>query len=275
MTKAMVTGSSGFIGRRVIQKLTEMNSSISLVDDEYFLTADWRSTLYQTLDAENPDVIYHVGACSNTLESDVQYMMTRNYESTKVIMDWCVSKNRKLIYSSSAANYGESGQYPSNLYGWSKYAAEDYVIKSGGIALRYFNVYGPGEQDKGRMASFLFQAFTKSLNHESIQIFPGKPQRDFVYINDVVSANLFAYKEYNEQRGRYYEVSTGVASTFEEKLEIFGLSHEYTDEDKIPKGYQFYTCGNPAKWLNGWKPEFPLKKGVLDYQLFLEKSFSN
>ena len=275
MTKAMVTGSSGFIGRRLIQQLTEMDVSVSLVDDEYFLAEDWRSALHHTLSAENPEVIFHAGACSDTLESDVQYMMTRNYESTKVIMDWCFSNHRKLIYSSSAANYGDSGLYPSNLYGWSKYAAEDYVIKSGGIALRYFNVYGPGEQDKGKMASFLFQAVQKSLNHETIEIFPGKPQRDFVYINDIVSANIFAYKEYDEQRGKYYEVSTGVASTFEEKLEIFGLTHQYTEESRIPKGYQFYTCGDPDKWLKGWKPEYPLKRGVLDYQLFLEKSFSN
>ncbi len=166
MSKAMVTGSSGFVGRRLIQQLIELNSTVSSVDDEYFLSADWRSELLKILNSENPDVIFHVGACSNTLESDVQYMMTRNYESTKVIMDWCVRNNRKLIYSSSAANYGESGQYPSNLYGWSKYAAEDYVVKSGGLALRYFNVYGPGEQDKGRMASFLFQAFIKSRTQE-------------------------------------------------------------------------------------------------------------
>ncbi len=275
MSKAMVTGSSGFVGRRLIQQLIELNSTVSSVDDEYFLSADWRSELLKILNSENPDVIFHVGACSNTLESDVQYMMTRNYESTKVIMDWCVRNNRKLIYSSSAANYGESGQYPSNLYGWSKYAAEDYVVKSGGLALRYFNVYGPGEQDKGRMASFLFQAFIKSRTQELIEIFPGKPQRDFVYINDIISANLFADKEYENQHGMYYEVSTGVASTFEEKLEIFGLTYGYTDKSYIPEGYQFYTCGDPDKWLKGWRPEYSLKAGVLDYQLFLEKSFPN
>ena len=120
----------------------------------------------------NYDAVFHVGACSDTLETNVDYMMTRNYESTKIIMDWCVKNNKPMIYSSSAANYGTNNLYPSNLYGWSKYVGEGYVISNGGIALRYFNVYGPGEEDKGKMASVAYQMFIKNTKGEKITLFP-------------------------------------------------------------------------------------------------------
>jgi ADP-L-glycero-D-manno-heptose 6-epimerase len=245
------------------------------VDDEYFDSNDWRQALISTLDHTNPHVILHVGACSDTLEKNVQFMMMRNYESTKVITDWCATNNRMMIYSSSAANYGESGLYPSNLYGWSKYAAEDYVIGRGGVALRYFNVYGPGEQDKGRMASFLHQAFLQKKAAKRIELFPGNPRRDFIYIEDVISANIFATMHYEELRGHYYEVSTGIAHSFEEKLDIFGLKYSYVDESLIPIGYQFYTCGKPERWMPGWTPQYSLEAGVLDYKNLLENDPKN
>ena len=138
----------------------------------YFLNLNWGEKLLQILESMNYDAVFHVGACSDTLETNVDYMMTRNYESTKIIMDWCVKNNKPMIYSSSAANYGTNNLYPSNLYGWSKYVGEGYVISNGGIALRYFNVYGPGEEDKGKMASVAYQMFIKNTKGEKITLFP-------------------------------------------------------------------------------------------------------
>jgi ADP-L-glycero-D-manno-heptose 6-epimerase len=266
----LVTGASGFIGKRLLNSLIDSGYQASGLDDEYFVLPGWKQELAKTLDELNPETVFHVGACSDTLEQDVQFMMIRNYESTKVIMDWCIEHNRQMIYSSSAANYGESGDFPSNLYGWSKYVAEDYVINLGGIALRYFNVYGPGEEAKGRMASFLFQAFNKNQNNQEIMIFPGKPLRDFIYIDDVISANIYARANYEKLRGNFFEVSTGIAHSFEEKLEIFGFKYSYLDSSLIPKGYQFYTCGKSEKWMPGWKANYSLKEGVLDYKIKLE-----
>ena len=270
MNNLLVTGASGFVGKRLLTNLIENGFQVNGLDDEYFDSLNWKSKLIATLNLLNPKVVFHVGACSDTLEQDVQLMMIRNYESTKVITDWCVANKRLMIYSSSAANYGESGFYPSNLYGWSKYAAEDYVVSHGGVALRYFNVYGPGEQAKGRMSSFLYQAFIKNRANLAIKIFPGKPLRDFIYIEDVISANKYAHLNYEKLQGKYFEVSTGIAHSFEEKLEIFGFEYTYLDSVMIPKGYQFYTCGKPERWMPGWSPAYSLEEGVLDYKSKLE-----
>jgi ADP-L-glycero-D-manno-heptose 6-epimerase len=269
MTHALVTGSSGFIGRQIVSSLGRLGLDVGEIGEEYFRESDWKVALVNELDCINPKTVFHAGACSDTLEQDVQFMMTRNYESTKVIADWCVLKNRELIYSSSAANYGEDGKYPSNLYGWSKYTAEDYVVKSGGVALRYFNVYGPGEEFKGNMASFVFQAHLKNLNNEKILIFPNKPQRDFVYVNDIVDANVHVLENYISLKGKYYEVSTGIASSFEQLLELLEFDFGYHSEKDIPKGYQFFTCGNKNKWLPGWQPKYNLSKGIEKYKEYL------
>lgn len=272
MRTVFVTGSRGFIGKRLIEALTKVGLTVNSIDDEYFLETNWIEILESKLETMNPVGIFHVGACSDTLEQDVQHMMTRNFESTKVISDWCSNNNKPLIYSSSAANYGVNGQFPSNLYGWSKYVAEQYVIKNHGIALRYFNVYGPGEEAKGNMSSFIYQAFVKNTNNSKVLLFPKKPKRDFIYVEDVLTANIYGFMNYDKLRKDYYEVSTGVASTFEELLSSFEIKFEYADANSIPKGYQFYTCGDSGKWMDGWSPRYNLSQGLKEYRKYLSAS---
>jgi ADP-L-glycero-D-manno-heptose 6-epimerase len=176
-----------------------------------------------------------------------------------------------MIYSSSAANYGINGDYPSNLYGWSKYAGEQYVLQNSGIALRYFNVYGPGEEHKGRMSSVAFQMYQKQKSGEKIYLFPRRPKRDFVYIKDVISANLYAAEHFDQLLGNYYEVGSGKAEAFESVLDELQIPYEYTPESSIPKGYQFFTQSQPISWMKGWKPEFDLQRGLKDYKKHLDK----
>ena len=275
MNKVLVTGSNGFIGRNLSKHLGKLGFTVKLLDSDYFNELDWQNSLLGLLNNFHPKVIFHVGACSNTLEHNVQFMMEQNYQSTKLISDWCKDEKRNLIFSSSAANYGINGKYPSNLYGWSKYVAEDYVRKSGGIALRYFNVYGPGEENKGAMSSFLYQAYVNRNHGEKVLLFPGGPTRDFIYIKDVVGANLYAMENFLDLAGAYYDVATGCSRLFEDVLNLAGIEFAYSDESKIPAGYQFYTCGDTKKWMSGWKPDYSLEEGVADYLTYLRQLTTN
>lgn len=257
--KVVVTGHKGFIGKNLIKRFENAVG----IDESYDL-----ELINGFLDANKPDVVFHIGACSDTLVKDVGYVMEVNYLATKWITDWCVKNNSKIIYASSAAIYGTENK-PANLYAWSKLVGEDYVINNGGIALRYFNVYGPGEEHKGRMASVVYQ----NWGNENIKLFPNKPKRDFVYVDDVVNANIYAYNNYDKLKGKWYEVGSGEAKSFEDIFDYLELSYTYHSEDKIPNGYQFYTKSDTNNWMPGWKSEFNLETGIQKYKKYLnEKS---
>lgn len=275
MIKIIVTGSDGFIGKRLINKLSENKKySILGVNSDYLKLDDWTTELNNILCDFNPNVIFHVGACANTLETDSNYMFIRNYESTRIISEWTWLNNSILIYSSSASVYGINNKYPSNLYGWSKKSGEDVAISFGGIGLRYFNVYGPGEEHKGKMASVAYQMFQNNKNGHDIFLFPGVPTRDFVYVDDVVDANINAFENFSdlyESTTRYYEVGSGESRSFEDVLTLFDIPFSYTNEDTIPIGYQFYTKSDKNKWLPNWTPNYNLDIGVTEYKNYLLK----
>jgi len=275
MKKVFVTGTRGFIGKNLMNDLNLKGYITFGFDDSYLNYENWEEKLLEILNSLKYDVVFHVGACSDTLETDTNFMMVRNYESTKVMVDWCVRNGKQFIYSSSAANYGTNGRYPSNLYGWSKYVAEDYVKLNGGICLRYFNVYGPGEEEKGRMASVAYQMFLKKRNNDDVFLFPKKPLRDFVYVKDVVDANIFALENYEELKGNYYEVGSGVARGFEDVLNNMGITYQYTSEESIPNGYQFYTCSDKQKWMTGWESKWDLETGIKDYKNYLVSKYES
>ena len=262
--KIVITGTNGFIGKNLLNELKDQHDILE-INEDIFEIEDWYNEIYYKLNRFDPEVIFHVGACSDTLETDVNYMMIRNFEFTRRISEWCQLLNKKFIYSSSAANYGTNEEYPSNLYGWSKYTAEQYVVKCGGVALRYFNVYGPLEGHKGKMSSVAYQMLEKQKEGQEIKLFPKKPQRDFVYVKDVIKANLFAMENYEENRGQWYEVGSGDARTFEDVLEILKIPFTYHDEINIPERYQFHTKSNPINWMIGWEPKFNLENGLTDY----------
>jgi ADP-L-glycero-D-manno-heptose 6-epimerase len=264
--KLLVTGSSGFIGvnlsKYIFNHLGCVTYGIDI--DDFYGEENWRSKLQSLIVNFNPDAVFHVGACSDTLNSNVNYMFDLNFESTKILCDWCVENKKSLIYSSSAACYGTDGYIPSNLYGWSKYAAEGYVISNNGIALRYFNVYGPFESHKGKMASFVYQSYLNDKSGISVRLFPGSPKRDFVYVDDVISANIFAFENFDSLKGDWYDVGSGESRSFEDILTSLKIEHfEYTDTSSIPAGYQFYT--ESSKFMSGWKPKYNLESGIKDY----------
>jgi len=266
--KVVITGTKGFIGKNLLNELD--GHDILEINEDIFENYGWITELNNQLNSFHPEVVFHVGACSDTLETDVNYMMSRNFEFTKRLTDWCKDLGSKMIYSSSAANYGTNNLYPSNLYGWSKYVAEQYVISNNGIGLRYFNVYGPNEAHKGRMASVAYQMLEKHKSGQEIKLYPNKPERDFVYVKDIVSANLHAMNGYDWLKSKWYEVGSGEARTFEDVLSILGLPFTYTEESAIPVGYQFYTKSNPNKWMTGWYSNWNLESGLEDYLKLLK-----
>jgi len=272
MKKAIVTGADGFIGKNLVAELEKSGCIVYRVIEDHLDFDDWQERLLSELNHFNPEVVFHVGACSNTLELRSQYIMERNFQSTKVLVDWCRNAVIPLIYSSSAANYGTNGRYPSNLYGWSKYVAEAYVSSNNFVSLRYFNVYGPGEDDKENMASFFHQAFTMNNKSQTPKLFPGRPRRDFVYIKDVISANTIAFDNFNICGGGVYDVGTANPREFEEGLELIGIEHTYASSDSIPVGYQNFTCADIKKRLPGWIPKFQLEDGLTEYLTYLRRN---
>jgi ADP-L-glycero-D-manno-heptose 6-epimerase len=257
----LITGTNGFIGSRLKKHFDDPLE----ITENFLHEARWPYYLEDDLNECNPDAIFHVGACSNTLETDVNYIMNLNFEFTKILTDWSKINKKPLIYSSSAACYGTNGRFPSNLYGWSKYTAEQYVISNNGIALRYFNVYGPGEGRKRNMASVAYQSYAKHKLGSDCKLFPKNPTRDFVYVKDIVSANLFALENYDKLNRKAYDVGFGESRSFEDVMNIMEIPFTYHEESSIPEGYQFYTCSDKSKWMPGWKPKYNLEEGLKDY----------
>ena len=269
MNKIVITGTKGFIGSNLYKHLSKEYSIIEINEDIF--EHDYREILQNIFFNDVIKGVFHVGACSDTLETNVNYMMLVNYEFTKLLSELCDAFAVPLMYSSSAANYGENNYHPSNLYGWSKYVAEDSVIKRSGIALRYFNVYGPGEENKGKMSSVAYQMFMKNKNGEKPMLFPNNPRRDFVYVKDIISANLFAFENYTSLCGYYYDVGCGTARSFEDVLDLMDIEYGYHHESLIPKGYQYYTCSMKDNWMKGWEPKYQLEEGINDYLLYLNE----
>lgn len=269
MKKIMVTGSSGFIGKNLVKRIEEMGIEIILLEVEYVQGINWQRNLLKKVEDLSPDCIFHVGACSDTLIKDVNFAMELNFQSTDIISNWSRDRKVPLIYSSSAAVYGSQGLSPENLYAWSKFSAEKIVLERGGVALRYFNVYGPGEEHKGNMASIFYQAYIKSKSQEYFYLFPGKPKRDFVYIDDVVEANLHSLNIFDRISGSVFDVGTCSARMFEEGLDYLQIRYKYHSEGHIPKGYQMLTCANSEKLLPGWLPKYDLKTGIGKYKDYL------
>ena len=234
--------------------------------------------------------IFHQGACSNTLEKRVDYIMKYNFEYSKLLLDYAIKKNIKFIYASSASVYGKSintsenpeNENPLNLYAISKLLFDNYArsrmnSKNQITGLRYFNVYGKNENHKKNMASVICH-FNKQLkNTNQIKIFgkalgykSGNHKRDFIYVEDVVSINLWFFKR---NKSGIYNVGTGKATSFNKVAEILkknttSAKIKYiTFPKKLLKYYQPYTRANLKQLKKiGYNKKFlNLKEGISKY----------
>ena len=291
----IVTGGAGFIGSNLIQQLNHAGiDDILLVDNfapapnlagpkflnlagakfaDYMDKREFRNAL-KAGDFDNLKIraILHQGACSNTLEDDGRYMMDNNFTYSKELLHFALDHKIPLVYASTAAVYGASTEFkelpanerPLNVYGYSKLVFDNYVrrhmpeIKSTVVGLRYFNVYGPREQHKGRMSSVIHH-FTRQLKDTGvIRMFEGsggysngEQRRDFVFVKDLAHINMFFAGLLPDSPRRSIHVvvnaGTGEARTFKAVAEALMQVHGPGKIEYIPfpgdlkNRYQHYT----------------------------------
>jgi len=247
--RLVVTGAAGMVGANLLRGLNAVGADDILAVDDLHHGAKFANLLgariadYFDRDEFYPrfargdfgrvDAVLHQGACSDTMEHDGRLMMAQNYRCTKDLLDACQRHDTRLIYASSAAVYGGSAVFreapeheqPLNVYGYSKLLTDQVVRRTlpatGAqvVGLRYFNVYGPHEQHKGRMASVAFHHSTQYRSEGRVRLFgayggygPGQQVRDFVSVDDVVAVNLW-FLQHGGVKG-VFNVGSGRAQPF-------------------------------------------------------------
>jgi ADP-L-glycero-D-manno-heptose 6-epimerase len=251
--KVVVTGAAGMIGSNLVHGLNAIGiDDVIAVDDltdgpkyrnllgarlsDYFDKSEFYARFAKG-DFGKVDAVLHEGACSDTMEHNGRYMLDTNYRCSKDLLDACQAQGTRLLYASSAATYGASSSFreepefeqPLNVYGYSKLLFDNVVRrmlpgpqsgKTPQVAgFRYFNVYGPREQHKGRMASVAFHHFNQFRETGKVKLFadyggygPGAHSRDFIYVADVVAVNLWFLQ--NPAKSGVFNLGTGHAQPF-------------------------------------------------------------
>jgi ADP-L-glycero-D-manno-heptose 6-epimerase len=245
---AIVTGAAGFIGSNNVSALNSRGiSDILAVDNlkrsekflnltdcevaDYMDKGDFREMVRRRA-LPKPDVVFHQGACSDTMETDGRYMLDNNFRYSLELLRWCQELGVPYIYASSGSVYGlgpvfaedRANEKPLNVYGYSKFLFDQVVrrelgqLKAPVIGLRYFNVYGPRETHKGRMASVAFHHFNQFRAEGRVKLFEGshgyasgEQRRDFVHAEDVIAVNLHFW---DRPVSGIYNVGTGRAQPF-------------------------------------------------------------
>jgi ADP-L-glycero-D-manno-heptose 6-epimerase len=249
--RVVVTGAAGMIGSNLAHGLSAAGIDDIIAVDDLRDGQKFRNLLGATIsDYFDQDefygrfgrgelgkiaAVFHQGACSDTMEHDGRLMLRNNYRCSKDLLEACQAQGVRLLYASSAAVYGNSTTFreqarferPLNVYGYSKLLFDDVVRRmlagasSQVVGLRYFNVYGPREQHKGRMASVAFHHYNQYRAGGKVQLFgeyggygPGQQARDFIHVDDVVAVNLW-FLAHPECKG-VFNLGTGRAQAFNE-----------------------------------------------------------
>lgn len=309
----IVTGAAGFIGSCLVSQLNQAGIRDIVVSDDFTKKEKERNLsgklFYQEVPREELhawvqdnaniiDFIIHIGARTDTTEFNREIFYHLNLDYTQQLWNLCVKFNIPLIYASSAATYG-LGEYgyddtnedviyklkPLNPYGESKNDFDRWALQQAKkppywVGLKFFNVYGPNEYHKGRMASVIFHAFNQIKQGGKVKLFrshtphykDGQQLRDFIYVKDVCTVILHLYK--HRAPSGIYNLGTGKARTFEDlarsTFKAMGLPEniEYIDTPlDIRDKYQYFTEAKMDKLKNAGynKPFYTLEEGVEDY----------
>ncbi len=308
----VVTGAAGFIGSVLVGALNDEGQDNLILVDQFDREDKMKNLSNKTYEEKNDradfidwfaknadriDFIFHIGARTDTTEFDVEIFNRLNLNYTKDIWRICADNNIPMVYASSAATYGDGNMgyddnhdiveelKPLNPYGESKNDFDKWALKQEKqppfwYGLKFFNVYGPNEYHKGRMASVIMHAFKQISDTEGMKLFrshrpdytDGGQLRDFVYVKDVVEVMLFLW-EYEADSG-LYNLGTGTARPFldlaKATFKAMGVKENIsfidTPED-IRDKYQYFTEANMKKLLDqGYAvPFYSLEEGVEDY----------
>lgn len=308
----IVTGGAGFIGSALVWKLNQQGIDDILVVDNLGLGDKWKnlvnrtyadylhkSTFLQLIEKgrlNNVTAVLHMGACSSTTEQDAEYLIENNYRYTKILADYCLRKQIRFIYASSAATYGDGTLgfddnpllipqlKPLNMYGYSKQLFDVWALRNDllgrMVGLKFFNVFGPNEYHKGDMKSVVCKAVAQITAHGRMRLFKshredyghGEQKRDFIYIKDCVETiwRLLEHPEvngiFNVGRGQalsWNELAQAVFSAMERPFAVDYVDMPETIRDK----YQYFTQAFMGRLqATGCLPQpTELKESVSDY----------
>ena len=308
----VITGAAGFIGSCLVQKLNNEGFNDLILVDDFSLIAKHnnlqdkkfsakieRETFFDWLALNHQFVqfIFHIGARTDTTEMDKTIFEKLNLTYSKSIWNSCIAYGLPLVYASSAATYG-NGEFgyiddhalipklkPLNPYGDSKNDFDNWALQQERspyfwAGLKFFNVYGPNEYHKGRMASVIFHAFNQIKSQGQMKLFKshhpefkdGHQLRDFVYVKDLV--NVCYFLMHHRKNAGIYNLGSGKARTF---LDLVTLTFHHLDlppvisfidtPEDIRKNYQYFTEANMHKLKNiGYSlPFYSLEEGIADY----------
>jgi ADP-L-glycero-D-manno-heptose 6-epimerase len=291
--KVLVTGGAGFVGSQLALELERQGEDVTILDN--FSSGDHRNLLSFKGDIvtgdirkpedlgkiEEPDVIFHQAAITDTTIKDENTIFSVNVEGFRNILNYANKNNIDVIYASSAGVYGngsipmkENVTAPLNAYSFSKLAMDNLAKKQKDsglriVGLRYFNVFGPGEQFKEKTASMIFQLAQQMKEGRPTIFKHGEQKRDHIYVKDVVNANILALKA---EESCVVNVGTGNATSFNELINILNevlsiqQEPEYID-NPYEKDYQTNTQADTAEAQEkiGFKAEYELKAAVKEY----------
>lgn len=309
----IVTGGAGMIGSAVVWKLNSLGITDILIVDHLGTSEKWKNlvnrqfTDYLPKDAfaeqvrmsrlpDNIEGIFHMGACSSTTETDVDYLLRNNTEYTKNLINYALKKGIRLINASSAATYGNGAQgfdddpagierlKPLNAYGYSKHLVDLWALRTGRqnsfVSLKFFNVYGPNEYHKQDMQSVVVKAFHQVQQTGRVRLFAsedphypdGGQMRDFIYLKDCVAVMWWLMQQ-REING-LFNLGSGTARTWNDLVRALfaamGLEEniEYIPLPQHLRGkYQYFTEA-PMGRLASYgcpMPEHSLEAGVTEY----------
>lgn len=297
--KCLVTGGAGFIGSNLALELEAQGHEVIIADNLSTGTKDNLKGLkgkFLQIDVSKPfeinehlDIIFHQAAITDPRFEDDNEMLRTNLESFKNIIELAKKNNAKLIYASTAALYG-NGKTPMkedqkkellSAYGKSKLEIDNLTQtlknKMHIVGLRYFNVFGPREQNKGRPASMIYHLNNQIKQNKAPRIFKyGQQKRDHIYVKDAVEATI---KAINAKSG-IYNVGTGIATTFNKLVKVLNevlnqnLEPEYFDSPYDMKTYQSNTQADTtlAEKELKFKAQYTLKEGIKEYMGWLEEN---